>query len=76
MDRWIKDLEYDGETEKGKSDIVKAAINGLAGIWRKHNGKLHDMLQGKNIWLIEKGRQDAKIKKYFEHFSSIHQNNG
>lgn len=75
MDKWIKDLEYDGHTEKGKSDTVKAAINGLAGLWRRHNGKLHDMLQGKNMWLVEKSTKDAEVKKYFNHLSNIHQNN-
>ena len=33
------------------------------------------MLQGKNMWLIEKASNDAEVKKYFEHLGDIHQNN-
>ncbi len=76
LDKWIKDLGYNGhEDPKTKWDTVKAAINGLAWLWRRHNGKLHDMLQGKNMWLVEKSIEDTEVKKYFDHLSSIHQNN-
>lgn len=76
LDTWIKDLEYDGHTEKWTWDRVKAAINGLASIWRKyHNKWLHDMLQWKNMWLMENAQKDPIIKKYFEHFGAVHQNN-
>ncbi len=73
MDKWIKDLEFNGH--KKPDDQQKSAINGLAGLWRRHNGKLHDMLQGKNMWLIDTANTDPQVKKYLEHFGSIHQNN-
>jgi hypothetical protein len=74
LDKWIKDLEYDGHTQKW--DKVKVAVNWLASIWRKyHNKWLHDMLQWKNMWLIENANHDPMIKKYFEHLGGVHQNN-
>lgn len=38
MDKWIKDLEYDGHT-KERADKIKPAINGLAGLWRKYHAR-------------------------------------
>ncbi len=72
--KWIHDLQYswhdtDGK-EKGK--IVKAAINGLASIWRKHCDRgLHDMLQWKNMWLIEEANNDTRVDEYFAKFSDM-----
>ncbi len=52
------------------------AINGLANIWRTYQGRgLHDMLQGKNMWLVEKSATDPMVKKYFEHLGGIHSYN-
>jgi hypothetical protein len=75
LDKYIKKIEYDGHTKN--SDNVKEGIQGLARLWRNYHDKwLHDMLQWKNIWLIDKANKDPKIKEYFKKFSDVHQNNG
>ena len=74
LDTYIKNVEYDGHTKN--SDKVKKWVQWLARLWRNyHNKWLHDMLQWKNMWLVENANKDEKIKAYFKKFSEIHQNN-
>ncbi|NRH20659.1 hypothetical protein HOO68_01300 [Candidatus Gracilibacteria bacterium] len=76
LDKFIHDLAYDGHDPK-KADKIKPAINGLAKIWRQYQGHgLHDMLQGKNMWLVENANKNPKIRQYLEKMDSGHQNNG
>jgi hypothetical protein len=71
--KWIQDLQYHGHDHsdgKAKGKIVKAAVNGLAAIWRKHcDWGLHDMLQGKDMWLTEQANKDPKADEYLAKFS-------
>ncbi len=75
--KWIQDLQYHGHDHsdgEAKGKIVKAAVNGLAAIWRKHcDWGLHDMLQGKDMWLTEQANKDPKADEYLAKFSDINQ---
>lgn len=78
LNSWIHELEKDGHTppNKEKKEKITAAVNGIADIWRKYNSSwLHDNLQWKNTWLIEKANTNEAAKKYLKRFNEIHQNN-
>ena len=74
----INIIQRDGHGDKQQNDKVKTAILAIANIWDKYQGQwLHDMLQGKNSWLIEQARAgNQTAKAYITHLESVHMQNG
>ncbi len=79
VEKYIRTLrEWPCNDNPSKKKKFEEAIDGIATLWWKYYDKgLHDHLQGKDSWLINKvNKWDEKVTKYAKRFSEIHSMNG
>ena len=78
LDKHIATLQRDYHNNAKDNEAVKEAVYGIANIWNQYQNRgLHDALQGKNGWLIEKiNTGNVSAKKYLERINGIHRMNG
>ncbi|MBP9779455.1 hypothetical protein KBD33_02395 [Candidatus Gracilibacteria bacterium] len=79
VEKYIRTLrEGPCNDNPSKKKKFEEAIDGIATLWGKYYDKgLHDHLQGKDSWLINKvNKGDEKVTKYAKRFSEIHSMNG
>lgn len=77
MNKYINLLQRNNHHDEKDNDACKEAVLWLANIWTKYYDRwLHDHLQWKDTWLIEKvasGNKDAE--KYLNTLDGVHQMN-